>query len=184
MQVESFLIALQDLIRKALAIGQPFRTREIDIRIRAEIDPARVAASRSDETQFDRHVGTSRSRIALLDHFAAVGVDLEALDLVDAGFVVTLVSDGRIVGRPPVAGEALEFFLGDEFRFAVVDRAAAVPGQLHRLAGAGEIDDPQILLAHVRDVAAFRRDLRVDHRTAGRQFAQRIGSSGGQIVKV
>ena len=63
----------------------------------------------------------------------------------------------RVVGRPPIAGAAVHLLLGDELGHAILDDATAILRQ--RLVGMrGEIIDMQILIEHVRDAAAARRD--------------------------
>ena len=60
-----------------------------------------------------------------------------------------------IVGRPPVAGVAVHFFLGDEFGHAVLDGTAAVSRQRSALA-VRDVVDMQILITNKRDVTAGR----------------------------
>jgi hypothetical protein len=182
-QVETLLIAALALERERARIGKPGDTREIDIRVLPEIDPAHARGARLHQTELDRYVRPSGGRIALADGLGAIGIDLAALDLVDARFVVALERDLRIVRRPPVAGRAIHLLLRDELGLGVVYRALAVERQLVVQAGA-QIDRVQILLADERHVTPLRRHLRIDDvETARRQRAQLGAGFRVEIVK-
>ena len=122
-------------------------------------------------------------RVTLFDRLGAIGIDLAALDDRHGAFVVTFECDSRIVRRPPVAGETIHLLLRDELCLAVMHGAAAVARELVRLAVA-QVEHPQILLADVADVAAERRDLRVDRLAAGLEQAQRVAAVHAEIVQV
>ena len=146
-QLEALLVACFDLKREAPGIGQPIDAREVDVGVDAEVDPACLAAGRGDQAELDRDIGLAGGRVALLDDFGALGIDLAALDDVDRRFIVAFEGDRRIVGRPPVTSVACHLLLGDELGLAVVDGSAAIAGQRAGLV-AGQVDDPEILPAN------------------------------------
>ena len=86
--------------------------------------------------------------------------NLEALRDLDRALIDAGECDVPLVGRPPVAGAAVHFLLRDEFRHAVLDRAASVAGQ--RLLGMlREVIDLEILVPHIGDIAALRGNRRI-----------------------
>ena len=182
-ELQVLLVAALALEHERARVGQPVHARKINVAVPAgilavgtglaEIHPAHARIARPHQPEPDRDIRPSRGRIALRHRFGAIGVDLGALDLVDAGFVVVLERDQRIVRRPPVAGRAIHLLLRDELGLAVVHGTLAVARQLVVEAGL-KIDRVEILLADERHVAAFRRDLRIDHVEPGRRQAAQL----------
>ena len=163
----------------------PVDAGEVDVGILAKVNPLwRRAGLRRDGRKFDRRVGLARRRIPLLDHFGTVRIYLVTLLHRHLAFVDAREGDGGIVRRPPIAGVAIHFLVGDEFGDAVADGVAAVGGQLHFRAR-GQINRPQIARAHEADEAALRRDLRVGGETfAGGELAHRGLARFAQVVQI
>ncbi len=182
-QLQFLLTARHPLVAEPLAVRQPLHAGEVDVRILAQVDPARGPAGRRDQAQLDRDVGIAGERIALRHHRGAVGVQLHAPGDRHRRRVVALVGDCRIVRCPPVAGAAAHFLLGHELGLAVVHGAAAVGGQLRGLP-AGQVDHPQVLVLHVGHVVAGGRDLRVDGLAAGIQRGHALVLRLVQVVQV
>ena len=78
-QVEPFLVALQELVRECLASGSHSRGPG-RCRYSRRDRPSASCRRQADETELDQHIGLAGRRVALLDHFGAVGIDLEAPD--------------------------------------------------------------------------------------------------------
>ncbi len=162
----------------------PVHARQVDILLRAQIQPLRRATLRGNHAELDQHVRIAGGRIALLDDVGAIRVHLEALLDRHRAFVDAGEGDGRVIRRPPVAGVAIHFLVGDELGHAVADRVRAVAGQLDFLA-AGQIDHPQVALAHEADEASLGRNLRIGGETAAvGQLAHRVGPGLAQVVQV
>ena len=159
-EVEAMLVARLALEREAASVRKPIDAREVDIGVLAQVDPARLAAARSDHAELHGDIRSTRGRVALADRRAAIGIHLGTLDRVHFRFIVTFESDRRIVRRPPVSGGTVHLLLRDEFRLAIVHGPVAVACQLE-VESAREVDHVEVLPAHERHVAAARRDLRV-----------------------
>ena len=167
-QIERLLVARLALVDQRLAVRAPVGAHQVDVRVRAQIHLALRARFRRDDQQLHQHVRVAGGRVALLDDVGAVGEDFEAAHDGHRCFVIAFVGDGGIVGRPVVAGALAHFFLRHEFGFAVADRALSIRGELAFLVRL-EVDHIDVLIAHKRHVAAFRRNFRVQHIALGDQ---------------
>ncbi len=179
-QFERLLVARLSLHGEKVGLGEPVHARQVDIGLLADVHPAQILPVGGDYAEPDPHVRRPGRGVALLVDLEVLGVDLEAFGDLHGGFVDADEGDGRVVGRPPVAGVAVHLFLRDEFRHAVADEPAAVVGQaqfLERL----EVDGIEVLVANEGHVASRRTEFRVGlARFRGRQLA---GFSVLQVVE-
>ena len=131
--------------------------------LRGKIQPANLAVADVDQPELDPGVVAAGERIAVL-------LDLQpGFRLVhdrvyrDARLVDLLEGDHLARGRRPVAAEAIELFLRDEFREPV--------GCIRRMCGqaplAAFIDRPDIGVPNKEHPVAVRGDLRIDDAAAG-----------------
>jgi hypothetical protein len=183
-ELEFLLVARLALERQALRIA-PVHARQIDVRVRAEVDPARLRAGlRRDHAELDRNIRIARGRIALFDDFRAVRIHLVTLLHRHVRLVDARERDRRIVGRPPVTGVAVHLLVGDELGHAVADYRAAVVRELGRLA-ASKINRPQVAVADEADVAAARGKLRVGRKAfAVRELAHCLPAGLREVDEV
>ena len=171
-QVQLLLLSIQALEGELFWTG-PLHACEVDIL--ADWNPADILAVGRDQSESSCHVCLTSGRISLLDHISALGLHFESPHQRHLSLVVLLERDRAVIGGPPVAARTIHFFLGDELGFAVVNRPAAVAGQLVARV-VGKIDQPQILIANERNETAFWRDAWIDCGAAGIESTQWRGA--------
>ncbi|MNU50197.1 hypothetical protein D3C71_391570 [compost metagenome] len=149
-QFQRLLVARQALDVQGPPVLGPVDAGQIDVGVGAQVDLDPLTGLHVLDIELDHGVGTPGARIALLDHRGAAAGDVQARDDVDGAFVRALQSDEALVRAPPVAGVAIQLFLGDELGRGPGDQAVAVVRD--RLFGArGQVQHDQILIPHEAD---------------------------------
>ncbi|MNQ75236.1 hypothetical protein D3C85_900220 [compost metagenome] len=160
-QLQRLLVARQPLDVQGPPVLGPVDAGQIDVGVGAQVDLDPFTGLHVLDIELDHGVGTPGARIALLDHRGAAAGDVQARDDVDGAFVRALQSDEALVRAPPVAGVAIQLFLGDELGRGPGDQAVAVVRD--RLFSARrQVQHDQILIPHEADERTLGRDLGVN----------------------
>ena len=120
------------------AAGQPLNSGQIDIHLRAQVHPDRLAARTRDHAQAHPGVLCACKRVAVIFLGRGAGIRLALVyDAVNWDVPLVNFHEGQLgaVGRPPVATVTLHLFLGDVLGQPMAEtRLAAAEGQSPRLA--------------------------------------------------
>ncbi len=160
---------VEDVHRQRCAVV-PAHRRHVGELLVVPLDPRGRAALRADDAEVDVGVGLASARVeALLGLTLGMGRVRDAQHL-DAGLVDLFERHALAVGREPEAALAVELLLGDELGNPVRLLVGAAARDRALGALAVDVEDADVVVAHVRDALAIGRQVRVE-RAIDRELA-------------
>ena len=169
-QLKLVLLAVQSLDGQALAVAQPVHAGNVDVRIAAGVDPARVGSRRGSSRAGHGHnahahngVGVAGDGIAHRLGLAGVGEKVDQRIFGHRLLVHLQISNLGRVRRPPVGRADVQLLRINPVELPIPQLFATAVRQLLFLAR-GHAHRPKVVAAHEAHPAAVGRELRVVNR--------------------